>query len=349
MGRDLTEVTILGAKDASGNIILPASERHMSISIPASFGLSPATEETPPPPPPPSPPERQHETGQRGSVKDRLGFTPTPGDAREIILYKQPTASGTHRSRSHHERTKIRDTGSFTSPYLTGRAEFSCTTVSHRSRDFVQTRRHVSERLGDIPPENFDNEYHGRRKGKGVRIDGALDDNKAHLDREKSIDSPRRKTLDLRDKLRRRDGEKALAKKPKERDSKRTKTDEHGKPPRPGFERQLKDLGVSPFTSHIINTPPESTFHLPKFTKFDPATYEAYTHLITSAKPLNSVLKRMKLNARHSHPASAPLDSSGSTSCPLDPFGTLSTLNAHSIPASSPATRLPKGLNPYPR
>ncbi|KAI8555363.1 hypothetical protein RHMOL_Rhmol05G0169100 [Rhododendron molle] len=45
MGGDLTDVTISGAKDASGNIILQPPYRHMSISIPASSGLSPATED----------------------------------------------------------------------------------------------------------------------------------------------------------------------------------------------------------------------------------------------------------------------------------------------------------------
>ncbi|KAI8529997.1 hypothetical protein RHMOL_Rhmol11G0019800 [Rhododendron molle] len=45
MGGDLVDVTILGAKDANGNIILPPPEWRMSISIPASSGLSPATEE----------------------------------------------------------------------------------------------------------------------------------------------------------------------------------------------------------------------------------------------------------------------------------------------------------------
>ncbi|KAI8529998.1 hypothetical protein RHMOL_Rhmol11G0019900 [Rhododendron molle] len=176
--------------------------------------------------------------------------------------------------------------------------EFSRTTVSHRSRDSIQTKRHVSERLGDIPPENFDNEHHEWQKGNGVRTDGAVDDNKAHHDREKSIDGPRRPTIDLTDKLRRRDGEKASAKEPKERDSERTKTDEHGKPPCPGFGRQLKDLGVSPFTSHIINTPPESTFHLPKFTKFDPATCEAYTHLIHFRQTIELCTQKDKVKCK---------------------------------------------------
>ncbi|KAI8543347.1 hypothetical protein RHMOL_Rhmol08G0209900 [Rhododendron molle] len=45
MGGDLTDVTTSGAKDASGNIILPPPERHMSISTPASSGLSPAAED----------------------------------------------------------------------------------------------------------------------------------------------------------------------------------------------------------------------------------------------------------------------------------------------------------------
>ncbi|KAI8550501.1 hypothetical protein RHMOL_Rhmol06G0111900 [Rhododendron molle] len=45
MGKDLMNVTISGAKGASGNIILPPPERHTSISILASSGLSPATEE----------------------------------------------------------------------------------------------------------------------------------------------------------------------------------------------------------------------------------------------------------------------------------------------------------------
>ncbi|KAI8550879.1 hypothetical protein RHMOL_Rhmol06G0141700 [Rhododendron molle] len=45
MGGDLTDGTFSGAKDASGNIILPPLERHMSISIPPSSGLSPTTEE----------------------------------------------------------------------------------------------------------------------------------------------------------------------------------------------------------------------------------------------------------------------------------------------------------------
>ncbi|KAI8555156.1 hypothetical protein RHMOL_Rhmol05G0152700 [Rhododendron molle] len=45
MGRNLTNITISGAKDASENIVLQPPERHMSISIPVSSGLSPATED----------------------------------------------------------------------------------------------------------------------------------------------------------------------------------------------------------------------------------------------------------------------------------------------------------------
>ncbi|KAI8555657.1 hypothetical protein RHMOL_Rhmol05G0190500 [Rhododendron molle] len=45
MGGDLTDVTTSGAKDASGNIILSPPERRMSISTPASSGLSPAAED----------------------------------------------------------------------------------------------------------------------------------------------------------------------------------------------------------------------------------------------------------------------------------------------------------------
>ncbi|XP_058189636.1 uncharacterized protein LOC131307239 [Rhododendron vialii] len=224
-------------------------------------------------PPPPSPQERPHETGHRGSVKDRLGIPPDPGDAREIILYKRHTTSGTHRSKSHHDRTNTRDTESFTSTYSTGRAEFSRTTVSHCSRDSVETRRHVSERLGKIPA--FDNNNQARRNGKGVRIEEPNNETKSCRDGGKSVDGHHRATVDLRDKLRHRNHEKSL-----DRDSKRTKMDEHGKPPRPGFERQLKDLGVSPFMPHIINMTAEPNFHLPKFTKFDPITCEAYTHLI---------------------------------------------------------------------
>ncbi|KAI8550583.1 hypothetical protein RHMOL_Rhmol06G0118500 [Rhododendron molle] len=169
-----------------------------------SDGSGSRRRQTPPPPlpPPPPPQERPQETGQRCSVKDRLGFTPAPGDAREIILYKQPTTFGTHHSKSRHERTRTRDTESFTSMYSTGRTKFSHTTVLHRSQDFIQTRRHVSERLEDIPPRNFDVEHH--------------DDNKTHRDREKSINGPRQTTTDLRDKLRHRDDEKTLAKGPRE-------------------------------------------------------------------------------------------------------------------------------------
>ncbi|XP_058217397.1 uncharacterized protein LOC131328472 [Rhododendron vialii] len=71
-----------------------------------------------------------------------------------------------------------------------------------------------------------------------------------------------------------------------------------GKPPRPGFERQLKDLGVLPFTSHIINTTAESNVHLPKFTKFDPTTCEAYTHLIHFRQTIEQCTTKDKIKCK---------------------------------------------------
>lgn len=241
MGGDLTNVTISGAKDANGNSILPPLERHMSISIPTSSGLSPAQDDvtaayirllqrrddernnelvalraemaqmkqhmqevapatsrsagdwrrqrqTPPPPPQ----EQPFETGYRVSVKDHLGFTPEKGDARELILYRQPTTSAMHHSRSHQERSKSRDTAeSFTSTYSTSHTKFSRTTASHHSRAFLETRHHVSEHLGEIPLENLENKKRVRRDGKGVCVERQDDDPKVRCEREKSIDEPR--------------------------------------------------------------------------------------------------------------------------------------------------------------
>ncbi|KAI8572315.1 hypothetical protein RHMOL_Rhmol01G0188200 [Rhododendron molle] len=137
-----------------------------------------------------------------GSVKDRLGFTPENGNAREQILYKQQTTSAMHRSRSHQERSRSKvTTGLFTSTYSIDRAEFSCTTASHHSRGSFGTRRHISERLGEIPLENLKNEMRAKQDGKGIRIEEQDDDRKVHHGREKSIDGPHRVEIDLRDKL----------------------------------------------------------------------------------------------------------------------------------------------------
>lgn len=194
---------------------------------------------TPPPPPPPPPQEQPFETGYRGSVKDRLGFTPEKGNARELILYRQPTTSATHRSKSHQEQSRSRDiVGSFISTYSIGRAEYSHSTASHHSRATLETRRHVSERLGEIPLENLEAERKVQRDDKGVRVEvpnnGRTNDPKVQREREKSIDGPRRADTEMKEQPRRKYHEKPSDRDSKDREYKKSRIDGHGKPPRPG-------------------------------------------------------------------------------------------------------------------
>lgn len=67
---------------------------------------------------------------------------------------------------------------------------------------------------------------------------------------------------------------------PSDKEHKKSRTEKHGRPPRPSYDHRLKELGVSPFSSEIEAELPPAGFHLPKFTKFDPKDWGAYTHLI---------------------------------------------------------------------
>ncbi|KAI8551119.1 hypothetical protein RHMOL_Rhmol06G0160400 [Rhododendron molle] len=118
---------------AALKVELAQMKQHMQEVAPAtsrSAGDRRQRRQTPPPPPLPPPQEQPYDTGYRGLMKDHLGFTPEKSDASELILYKQPTTFATHRSRSHHEQNRSRDTaGSFTSSYSTSCVEFSGTTT----------------------------------------------------------------------------------------------------------------------------------------------------------------------------------------------------------------------------